>query len=296
MNQKAKSLVPDRSRIPEIITRRESDLLADWMREQLAAVTLRGDLMRESELREQSRQFLNLVVRAASQQPALNDVDAPAWDEAREFLSSVSRSRAHQGFTPSETATFIFSLKQPLFTLMRQEFEGDPRKLADEMWVATALLDKLGLFTTEAYQKGREEVIRRQQQELLELSTPVVVLWEGILALPLIGTLDSARTQVVMESLLQKIVETGAGIAIIDITGVPTVDTLVAQHLLKTVSAARLMGADCIISGIRPQIAQTIVHLGVNLTDVITKSTLADAFAVALRRAKMAVTRAENHS
>jgi rsbT co-antagonist protein RsbR len=295
MNQKAKSLVPDKSRIPEMIARRESDLLADWVREQLAATTLRGDLMREAELREQSRQFLNLIVRAASQQPSLNDIDAPAWEDARAFLSGVSRSRAHQGFTPSETATFVFSLKQPLFTMMRQELEGDPRKLAEEMWVATAILDKLGLFTTEAYQKGREEVIRRQQQELLELSTPVVVLWEGILALPLIGTLDSARTQVVMESLLQKIVETGAGIAIIDITGVPTVDTLVAQHLLKTVSAARLMGADCIISGIRPQIAQTIVHLGVNLTDVITKSSLADAFAVALRRAKMAITREENH-
>jgi rsbT co-antagonist protein RsbR len=295
MNQKAKSLVPDKSRIPEMIARRESDLLADWLREQLAATTLRSDLMREAELREQSRQFLNLLIRAASQQPSLNDIDAPAWDDTREFLSVVSRSRAHQGFTPSETATFVFSLKHPLFTLMRQEFEGDPRKLADEMWVATALLDKLGLFTTVAHQKGREEVIRRQQQELLELSTPVVVLWEGILALPLIGTLDSARTQVVMESLLQKIVETGAGIAIIDITGVPTVDTLVAQHLLKTVSAARLMGADCIISGIRPQIAQTIVHLGVNLADVITKSSLADAFAVALRRAKMAITRAENH-
>ena len=285
----------EKSRIPEIIARRESDLLADWMREQLAATTLRGDLMRESELREQSRQFLNLIVRAASQQPGLNDIDAPAWEDARAFLSGVSRSRAHQGFTPSETATFVFSLKQPLFTMMRQELEGDPRKLADEMWVASALLDKLGLLTTEAYQKGREEVIRRQQQELLELSTPVVLLWEGILALPLIGTLDSARTQVVMESLLQKIVETGAGIAIIDITGVPTVDTLVAQHLLKTVSAARLMGADCIISGIRPQIAQTIVHLGVNLADVITKSTLADAFAVALRRAKMTVARVENH-
>jgi len=285
----------EKSRIPEIIARRESDLLADWMREQLAATTLRGDLMRESELREQSRQFLNLIVRAASQQPGLNDIDAPAWEDARAFLSGVSRSRAHQGFTPSETATFVFSLKQPLFTMMRQELEGDPRKLADEMWVASALLDKLGLLTTEAYQKGREEVIRRQQQELLELSTPVVLLWEGILALPLIGTLDSARTQVVMESLLQKIVETGAGIAIIDITGVPTVDTLVAQHLLKTVSAARLMGADCIISGIRPQIAQTIVHLGVNLADVITKSSLADAFAVALRRARMTITRAESH-
>jgi len=295
MNQKAKSLIPDKSRIPEMIAKRESDLLADWMREQLSATTLRSDLMRESELREQSRQFLNLMVRAASQQPSLNDVDAPAWEEAREFLSSISRSRAHQGFTPTETATFVFSLKQPLFTLLRQELEGDPRKLTDEMWVATSLLDKLGLFTTEAYQKGREEVIRRQQQELLELSTPVVVLWEGVLALPLIGTLDSARTQVVMESLLQKIVETGAGIAIIDITGVPTVDTLVAQHLLKTVSAARLMGADCIISGIRPQIAQTIVHLGVNLTDVITKSSLADAFAVALRRAKLVITRSENH-
>jgi rsbT co-antagonist protein RsbR len=290
MNQKGKS------RIPEMISKRESDLLADWLREQLAATTLRSDLMKESELREQSRRFLDLMVRAASQQPNLDNINAPAWDETREFLSGVSRTRAHQGFSPSETATFILSLKQPLFALLRQELEGDPKRLADEMWVATAILDKLGLFTAEAYQKGREEVIGRQQQELLELSTPVVVLWEGILALPLIGTLDSARTQVVMESLLEKIVETGAGIAIIDITGVPTVDTLVAQHLLKTVSAARLMGADCIISGIRPQIAQTIVHLGVNLSDVITKSTLADAFAVALRRARLVITRAENPS
>jgi rsbT co-antagonist protein RsbR len=288
MNQKGKS------RIPEMISKRESDLLADWMREQLASTTLRGDLMKESELREQSRQFLNLVIRAASQQPTLNDINAPAWEETREFLSSISRSRAHRGFTPAETATFVFSLKQPLYALLRQELEGDSKKLAEEMWVATAFLDQLGLYTTEAYQKGREEVIARQQQELLELSTPVVVLWEGILALPLIGTLDSARTQVVMESLLEKIVETGASIAIIDITGVPTVDTLVAQHLLKTVAAARLMGADCIISGIRPQIAQTIVHLGVNLADVVTKSSLADAFAVALRRTRMVITRVEN--
>jgi rsbT co-antagonist protein RsbR len=289
MNQKGKS------RIPELISKRESDLLADWMREQLAATTLRSDLMKESELREQSRQFLNLLTRAASQQLNLDNIKAPAWEETREFLSRISRARAHQGFSPAETAIFIFSLKQPLYTLLRQEFEDDPKKLAEEQWIATKLLDNLGLYTTEAYQKGREEVIMRQQQELLELSTPVVVLWEGVLALPLIGTLDSARTQVVMESLLQKIVETGAGIAIIDITGVPTVDTLVAQHLLKTVSAARLMGADCIISGIRPQIAQTIVHLGVNLSDVITKSTLADAFAIALRRSRLAITRVENH-
>src|SRR5215813_12381279 len=280
----------EKSRISEMIARNESDLLADWIREQLAATTLRSDLMREAELREQSRQFLNLLIRAASQQPNLNDIAAPAWEEAREFLSGISRSRAHQGLSPSETATFIFSLKQPLFTLLRKEFERDPKGLADEMWAATALLDKLGLFTTEAYQKGREEVIVRQQQELLELSTPVVELWDGILALPLIGTLDSARTQVVMENLLQKIVETGAGIAIIDITGVPTVDTLVAQHLLKTIAAARLMGAECIISGIRPQIAQTIVHLGVELADVTTKATLADAFAVALDKLALAVT------
>jgi rsbT co-antagonist protein RsbR len=285
----------EKSCIPELIAKRESDLLADWIREQLDSITLRGDLMKESELREQSRRFLSLLVRAASQQPNLNDINAPVWKDTREFLSDVSRTRAHQGFAPAETAAFIFSLKQPLFSLMRREFESDPRKLADEMWLVSTLLDKLGLYTTEAYQKGREEVIMRQQQELLELSTPVVVLWEGVLALPLIGTLDSARTQVVMESLLQKIVETGAGIAIIDITGVPTVDTLVAQHLLKTVSAARLMGADCIISGIRPQIAQTIVHLGVNLTDVVTKSTLADAFAIALRRTRLVITRAENH-
>jgi rsbT co-antagonist protein RsbR len=182
-----------------------------------------------------------------------------------------------------ETATFVFSLKKPLFTRLRSEV-SEAQALADELWSTSTLLDRFGLYTTEVYQKTREEVIARQQQELLELSTPVVSLWKDILALPLIGTLDSARTQVVMESLLQKIVETGAAIAIIDITGVPTVDTLVAQHLLKTVAAARLMGADCIISGIRPQIAQTIVHLGVDLGSVITKATLADAFLIALKR------------
>jgi rsbT co-antagonist protein RsbR len=273
-----------KSRISEIISKYESELLADWMREQMTAKTLRGDLMREAELREQSRNFLDLIASGVSAPEAdLNDINTPAWDDTREFLSDISRSRARQGFSPTETATFIFSLKQPLFKIMRREMERDP-KLGDEMWVVTTLLDKFGLYTFEAYQRGREEVIGRQQQELLELSTPVVVLWEGILALPLIGTLDSARTQVVMESLLQKIVETGAGIAIIDITGVPTVDTLVAQHLLKTVAAARLMGADCIISGIRPQIAQTIVHLGVELNTVITKATLADAFMVALQK------------
>jgi rsbT co-antagonist protein RsbR len=202
----------------------------------------------------------------------------------RSFLDDVSRGRARLGFSPSDTATFVFSFKQPLFTRLRKDLVQTPEALADEMWTATTLLDKLGLYTTEAYQTTREEVISRQQSDLLELSTPVVQLWDGILALPMIGTLDSSRTQTVMESLLQRIVETGSQIAIIDITGVPTVDTLTAQHLLKTVTATRLMGADCIISGVRPQIAQTLVHLGVNLGDVITKSTLAGALAHALER------------
>jgi rsbT co-antagonist protein RsbR len=211
------------------------------------------------------------------------------WEPVREQLRELSLERARQGFTPSETATFVLSLKEPLFARLRQEIGMDAIALAEETWAASVLLDRLGLFTTEVHQQGREEIIARQNQEMLELSTPVVELWEGILALPLIGTLDSARTQVVMENLLQRIVETGASIAIIDITGVPTVDTLVAQHLLKTVAAARLMGADCLISGIRPQIAQTIVHLGVELHSVTTKATLADAFGVALQRTGQAV-------
>ncbi len=200
------------------------------------------------------------------------------------MLEHLSQSRVAAGFSPSETASFIFSLKKPLFASLRRDLGADPQALADATWSTSELLDKLGLYTTEVYQSAREEIINRQQQEMMELSTPVVKLWEGILALPMIGTLDSARTQLVMENLLQRILETGAAIAIIDITGVPTVDTLTAQHLLKAVTAARLMGADCIISGIRPQIAQTIVHLGVDLGDVTTKASLADAFALALDR------------
>jgi rsbT co-antagonist protein RsbR len=269
------------SRLADIVRKHEEEILTDWVKEQLAAITLRQDLMAEGDLREQSRALLG-ALRDALQRDG-RDITRPEWGAVRDVLSEVSRSRARQGFSPSETATFVFSLKQPVFSRLRQEVR-EVDALADETWAATLLLDRLGLYTTEIYQKSREEVIVRQQQEMLELSTPVVQLWEDVLALPLIGTLDSARTQVVMENLLQKIVQTGAAIAIIDITGVPTVDTLVAQHLLKTVSAARLMGADCIISGIRPQIAQTIVHLGVELGNVVTKATLADAFVVALQR------------
>jgi len=242
----------------------------------------------EAELRGQSKEFLALL-RRATQDGNLGDVRGPGWQEVLDALASLSRSRARQGFTPAQTANFIFSLKRPLFDLLRKETGSNGEALAEETWTVTQLLDQLGLHTAEVFIKNREETITRQQEEMLELSTPVVKLWDGVLALPMIGTLDSARTQIVMESLLQRIVETGAEVAIVDITGVPTVDTLVAQHLIKTVTAARLMGAECIISGIRPQIAQTIVHLGVDLGDVLTKATLADAFAVALQRRGLTV-------
>jgi rsbT co-antagonist protein RsbR len=269
----------------------EQEVLAEWVELQLLSTTLRSDLMKETELRQQSREFITLF-RAALGTGAPFSLTSSDWSGVRDFLAGVSRSRALQGFSPSETATFVLSLKQPVFVRLRKQLESSAGELADSLWVATVILDKLALFTTELYQKSREEVINRQQQELMELSTPVVELWTGILALPLIGTLDSARTQVVMESLLQAIVRTGAAIAIIDITGVPTVDTLVAQHLLKTVAAARLMGADCVISGIRPQIAQTIVHLGVDLSEVSTKATLADAFTLALRKTNSSIAHA----
>ncbi|HEX2742243.1 MAG TPA: STAS domain-containing protein [Rubrobacter sp.] len=273
----------ENSMIPSILKDHEEELLEDWVQEQLAADTRRADLISEFELSQQSAEFLR-AFRQALQDGNVNKFENPHWDHVREILTDLSRSRAQQGFSALETATFVFSLKKPLFTRLRRHLENHADTLVEENWAATVLLDRLGLFTTEVHQQNREAVIARQQQELLELSTPVVKLWEGILALPLIGTLDSARTQVVMESLLQQIVESEATIAIIDITGVPTVDTLVAQHLLKTVAAARLMGADCIISGIRPQIAQTIVQLGVELNEVTTKASMAAAFRLALQR------------
>lgn len=276
------------SKIRDILKNREAELLSEWLKEQMAT-GIRKDLYRESELREECREFLDLFAEAV-QGGNLTNIQSAEWRGVRDMLAGISRSRSQKGWTPSETASFVFSLKQPLFQHLRQELQ-DNEMLVEEILSATNLIDKLGLWITEIYQKSREEVILRQQEELLELSTPVVKLWDGILALPIIGTLDSARTQIVMESLLQKIVETGSQVAIIDITGVPTVDTLTAQHLLKTVTAARLMGADCIISGIRPQIAQTIVYLGVDLADITTKATLADAFALALKQSGIAIGR-----
>jgi len=272
-----------------IIEKFEGELLQDWLKA-LLNILVRRDPATEKELERLSLQFLRSL-RASVGQSA--DIESRGWEETRALLTELSQLGVKKGFSPIETANFVFALKQPLFERLRAELAGTPDLLAEQTWLISTLLDKLGLFTIEVYQKSREQVILRQQQELLELSTPVVQLWQNVLALPLIGTLDSARTQVVMENLLQKIIDTGAAIAIIDITGVPTVDTLVAQHLLKTVAAARLMGADCIISGIRPQIAQTIVHLGVNLEDVITKATLADAFVIALERTGSTITYAK---
>jgi len=265
-----------------LITKHEAQLLTAWMRNQLDAGSLRSGQIKEDELQDQSRRFLRDFT-VALESGEVDDITGQVWTQIRDFLGSISRSRALQGFTPSETATFIFSMKEPLFALLRDELKGKPQQLADLTWSATKLLDKLGLYTAEVYARSREDIVKRQSQELLELSTPVVELWKGIILLPLIGTLDSERSQTVMENLLNHIVKSGAEIAIIDITGVPTVDTLVAQHLIKTVSAARLMGADCIISGIRPQIAQTIVHLGLQL-NVVSKATMADALALALKR------------
>jgi rsbT co-antagonist protein RsbR len=277
--------------LAKTLTENQDTLLEVWMGGMLSRM-VRRDKAAEGEIRQQAGRFIPALAKAVDKTEAY-DFDSAAFAEVRQQLAEISAARVRQGFSPTETATFIFSLKEPLFALLRTALAADPAALAAEVAETGSLFDRMGLYTIEEYQRGRESVIMRQQQELLELSTPVVQLWKDVLALPLIGTLDSARTQVVMENLLQKIIETSASIAIIDITGVPTVDTLVAQHLLKTVAAARLMGADCIISGIRPQIAQTIVHLGVNLEDVTTKATLADAFLVALKRVGATVVRSE---
>ena len=276
------------SSLPALLRNKESALLESWLAEQRKSGNVRN-LIADADLQKQSREFLELLRQAVTEtgEDSSGEITSGAFKELRRFLENVTASRTHLGFSPSESARFVFSFKLPLFAQI-ETLADVKTQLAALTW-SSLLLDNLGLYVTEAHQKAREGVILRQQQEMLELSTPVVKLWDGVLALPIIGTLDSSRTQTIMESLLEKIVETGSEIAIIDITGVPTVDTLTAQHLLKTVTAARLMGAECIISGIRPQIAQTIVHLGVELGDVVTKASLADAFKVALQRANLTV-------
>jgi len=266
-----------------VLKKSGKEIHAAWARDLASSQAASKGRISAAELNQQAGEFIELLSTAAEHAHG-SDITGGDFKPIRDFLEGVSRSRVQQGFSSDETAMFIFSLKKPFFAALRNDAGKDADAFAEQVWKATELLDALGLHTVKAYQKSREEVINRQQHEMLELSTPVVKLWDGILAIPMIGTLDSARTQVVMETLLNKVVETGAQIAILDITGVPTVDTLVAQHLLKTVTALRLMGAECIISGVRPQIAQTIVHLGVDLQGVTTKANLADALALALKR------------
>jgi rsbT co-antagonist protein RsbR len=277
------------SNLLKLIQKNRASILQEWL-DGIQEASRRRGLIDNRELESQTNDMLSAIAGVPSE-ARIDNLDQAAWQPLKDILASLSASRAVQGFSPSDTAFFVLSLKTPLFALIRKQEGADADRLFSEITITNDFIDKLALHTMDSYIHGRDQVIIRQQEEMLELSTPVVTLWEGILALPLIGTLDSSRTQVVMESLLQAIVETNSRVAIIDITGVPTVDTLVAQHLLKTITAARLMGADCIISGIRPQIAQTIVHLGINLEDVITKAKLADAFRLALERSGRVVTR-----
>ena len=278
--------------LADILKADDRRLLDAWLADMQARGAADIGSGRRSDWQDRGRDLLALLRDQMAASGSI-DLEADSSSPLRRFLEELSRDLAQQGMTTTQIATFVFSLKRPLFQRVREACGSDADALAGQTWAANELIDRLGLFTTAAFQRSREDVIRRQQEEMLELSTPVVKLWDGVLALPMIGTLDSARTQQVMETLLERIVETGSEIAIIDITGVPTVDTLVAQHLLKTVTAIRLMGADCIISGIRPQIAQTIVHLGIDLQGILTKASLADALSLALARTGHTVSRAK---
>ncbi|MBW8686784.1 STAS domain-containing protein [Chitinophaga rhizophila] len=260
----------------KILQKRKKQILELWMKNQLVDFSLREDLMSNEELTVQSEELVDVLLQALSD-VNLDDIHSIALTPVHEALEGISISRAKQGYSPRETGTFVFSLKDALLSILQQEIKNDPVQLLEESLKISKLIDSLGIVTFETFIKGREEVILRQTDEIAEISTPVIRVWDGVVAMPIIGTLDSARTQVVMESLLQEIVDTSSNIAILDISGVPAVDSLVAQHLIKTVSATRLMGAECIISGIRPEIAQTIVHLGIDLSGIITKATLASA-------------------
>jgi rsbT co-antagonist protein RsbR len=264
------------AQIAQIFKNKQNDILEFWMKNQLADAGLRDDLMSNEALRTESEELVEALVYALNNDN-IADGNSSDFDSVIEILSGISITRARQGYTPRETGAFVLSLKEALLQVLQAELQSDLAQLYEESIKINRLIDSFSITTFETFIKGREEVILRQTDEITEISTPVIRVWDGILALPIIGTLDSARTQVVMENLLQEIVATGSSLAILDISGVPAVDSLVAQHLIKAVSATRLMGAECIISGIRPEIAQTIVHLGIDLSNIVTKATLASA-------------------
>lgn len=275
-----------------IFNKKKKQLFESWMQIQLQDEEIREDLLSNEELRAQSEELLTSLLKALQKEDS-EDINTPAFEQILEILSGISISRARQGFSPRETGMYVLSLKEALIKLLETSFKDDPKKLYEESYKINKIMDSLNIVTFETFIKGREEVILRQTDEISEISTPVIKVWEGILALPIIGTLDSARTQVVMENLLVEIVESGSSIAILDISGVPAVDSLVAQHLIKTVSATRLMGAECIISGIRPEIAQTIVHLGIDLTGITTKASLASALKLAFQMLRYEVVKSD---
>ena len=277
--------------LDELLTTQRDEVLREWLAEVTATPAGSGAMETPT---QEALELLNAFRDGIRSEGDVANFEGGQWERVRSVLQTLSQSRAAKGLSAGATSHFVLSLKKPLFSRLQQRFSSDPSRAVDAIWVVSTLVDKMAQFTVSSYQRSREEVISRQQADLLELSTPVVKLWDGVLAAPMIGTLDSNRTQMVMESLLQRIVDTGSDLAIIDITGVPTVDTLVAQHLLKTVTAIRLMGADCIISGVRPQIAQTIVHLGIDLQGITTKASLADALALALKKAGYTVTRTKS--
>lgn len=272
----------------KILQKRKKQILELWMKNQLVDFSLREDLMSNEELSVQSEELVNVLLQTLNNDN-LEDVQSTSFEPLYEVLESISLSRAKMGYSPRETGTFVFSLKDALLSVLQQEIKNDPTQLLEESLKISKLIDNLGMVTFETFIKGREEVILRQTDEIAEISTPVIRVWDGIVAMPIIGTLDSSRTQVVMENLLQEIVLTSSSIAILDISGVPAVDSLVAQHLIKTVSATRLMGAECIISGIRPEIAQTVVHLGIDLSGIVTKATLASALRYAFTLVQLEV-------
>ncbi|WP_121353643.1 STAS domain-containing protein [Flavisolibacter nicotianae] len=274
--------------ISKLLQKKKKQILEQWMNNQLADESLREDLMSNDELRIQSEELLNALVTSVNNRN-IDDAQSPDFDTTIEILSGISISRARQGYSPKETGIYVFSLKDAILQTLQEEIKTDPVTLYTVSFKVGKLIDSFGVTTFETFIKGREEVILRQTDEIAEISTPVIRVWDGILALPIIGTLDSARTQVVMENLLQQIVDSGSSIAILDISGVPAVDSLVAQHLIKTVSATRLMGAECIISGIRPEIAQTVVHLGIDLSNIVTKASLASALRYAFTMLQLEV-------
>ena len=278
--------------IAKLLQKKKKQILEAWINSQLGDATLREDLMSNEELREQSNELLEEIVKVLNDKN-INDPHSQDFEQVFELLQGISISRARQGFSPKETGVYVLSLKEAFIQILQQDLKDDPATLLDGVLKVNKLMDNLSVITFETFIKGREEVILRQTDEITEISTPVIRIWDGILALPIIGTLDSARTQVVMENLLQEIVASSSTIAILDISGVPAVDSLVAQHLIKTVAATRLMGAECIISGIRPEIAQTVVHLGIDLSSIVTKATLSSALKHAFGLLRLEVKRTQ---